>query len=238
MQAGTEGPEVRQHVVKRGVDVVAGTLLAVAAIPVIAVAAAATAVVLRTWPFFVQHRIGHHGRHFRFIKIRTLPRTAPRYADKYALQRVKTPKFSQFLRRTKIDELPQLFLVPVGRMSLVGPRPEMPTLHQRLDPHFAASRTSVRPGCTGIWQISDRADVLIGESPEYDEFYIRNACLRLDLWLLGRTVRRFVGGRRVNLGAVPQWALRAAPLPAPVYLPDAFLTESVFQPVLEAAEAS
>jgi lipopolysaccharide/colanic/teichoic acid biosynthesis glycosyltransferase len=223
---------------KRAFDIVVGTILAVLVVPVILVAAMGTALALRAWPFFVQDRVGRHGRTFRCVKIRTLPTSAPRYADKYTIGSLKTPAFSQLLRLRKIDELPQLFLVPLGRMSLVGPRPEMPTLHGSLDRRFAESRTSVRPGCTGLWQISNARHQLIGEAPEFDEFYLRHASLRLDLWLIVQTLRSLVGGAPISLDAVPRWAMRVERQPS--FATDVAFTDltDMGLQVFEAAEAS
>lgn len=193
---------------KRVVDVSLGIVLATAALPVILATAVASAVMFRAWPFFVQHRVGRDGETFRFVKLRTLPPDAPRYADKYTVGRLQLPGFASALRRRKIDELPQLLLVPLGRMSLVGPRPEMPSLHAILETRFAAARTHVRPGCTGLWQISDRCHLLIGEAPEFDEFYLRHHCVRLDVWILVRTIGVLLGARQITLADVPTWAVR------------------------------
>jgi lipopolysaccharide/colanic/teichoic acid biosynthesis glycosyltransferase len=114
-----------------------GVLLALVALPVIIVCALGSAIALRSWPFFVQPRVGYRGREFRFIKIRSLPRTTPVATDKYSLDGLSTNRFGQLLRRTHLDELPQLLLVPIGRMSLVGPRPEMPELLERYPTEFA-----------------------------------------------------------------------------------------------------
>lgn len=185
---------------KRALDVVVGAILLVAVVPVIVVAAAVTAVLLRSWPFFVQERVGRHGKTFRFLKIRTLPPSTPTYADKYAITDTAIPRFCRFLRDRHLDELPQLLLVVVGKMSLVGPRPEMPRLHAAMDPEFAAARTSLRPGCTGLWQISDASTGLIHEAPHYDLHYVRHRDLTLDLWIVVRTLSLVLpGGRREPL---------------------------------------
>ena len=138
---------------KRVIDVVVGTILAALALPVVLVLALVTVVNLRAWPFFVQTRIGAAGVPFRLVKLRTLPVATDHYADKRAIESIPLTWVSRTLRRTHLDELPQLFLVPIGLMSLVGPRPEMAFLRQRMNPSFARRRTEVRPGCTGLWQI-------------------------------------------------------------------------------------
>jgi len=203
------------YVGKRIVDVGLGLLLLLATLPVLVAAALTSAVALRAWPFFVQDRVGAGGQRFRFVKIRTLPRSVDPYADKFQLDLDALPAAVRFLRRFHLDELPQLGLLVIGRMSLVGPRPEMPTLHGRLPREFAAARTSVRPGCTGLWQISEAVHGLIGDDERYDRFYLEHRTLRLDAWILWRTVAvMLLNGARIHLGDVPGWA--GGPPPAAV----------------------
>jgi lipopolysaccharide/colanic/teichoic acid biosynthesis glycosyltransferase len=187
---------------------VLGIVLAVAAIPLIAVLAVGSAVNLRHWPIFVQRRVGKNGKTFPFPKLRTLPRSTSPVADKYALAEVAIPRFCRFLRHTHLDELPQLLLVVPGWMSLVGPRPEMPRVLTRYDAKFAAVRCSVRPGLTGLWQISDCSNRMIFESPQYDLAYLERGGVRLDVWVLYRTARAWLpSGRAVRLEDIPTWAL-------------------------------
>jgi lipopolysaccharide/colanic/teichoic acid biosynthesis glycosyltransferase len=194
---------------KRLLDIVAGTALAIVSAPIIAALAVAVCVSLRTWrPFFLQRRIGWRGRPFTLPKLRTLPPQTPGTLDKYALSAVHTTRLGRFLRRTHLDELPQLLLVPVGRMSLVGPRPEMPSLLTRFDPSFVAARSQARPGCTGLWQIGTDAGRLIGEAPEYDLYYLRRMSARLDLWVMWRSLLVMAGGAPVSLDQVPASAQR------------------------------
>lgn len=199
--------EGEKIVSKRMLDVVVGTVLALAVTPLIVLLACLLAVQYRTSPFFVQQRLGRAGRPFRIVKLRTLPPDAPAYADKYALRDMALPTLPGLLRRLHLDELPQLWLVPFGRMSLVGPRPEMAFLHDRLPRSVAEERVSVRPGCTGLWQVSVHAGELILEHPEYDLAYVARPGLRLDLWIMWHTLRMLCGGdRRVSLDALPAWA--------------------------------
>ena len=193
---------------KRAIDVVVGTLLALLVLPVILVLALITTVNLRAWPFFVQTRIGLGGVPFRLVKLRTLPVSTDHYADKRAIESIPLTWVSRTLRRTHLDELPQLFLVPFGRMSLVGPRPEMAFLHHRMNPSFARRRTDVRPGCTGLWQISDGCAGLIAEAPQYDLHYVDNQSLLLDAWIAWRSVSMVLGSGTVSLADVPAWLTR------------------------------
>ncbi len=206
---------------QRAVDIVVGSLLAALAVPVILVAAAGSAMSLRAWPFFSQDRVGRDGTTFRFVKVRTLPPTAPAYADKFQLDQRQIPRFCRLLRTLHLDELPQLVLVLSGRMSLVGPRPEMPPLHAALPARFAAERTAVRPGCTGLWQVSDSCAGLIGSAPWYDRFYLRHRTLRMDAWILYRTALKMVRSTSViTLDDVPRWALAPITPAAAVDLPE------------------
>jgi lipopolysaccharide/colanic/teichoic acid biosynthesis glycosyltransferase len=194
---------------KRALDMVLALVLLVLTLPVLVVALVGSAISLRAWPFFAQERVGLDGAHFKFLKVRTLPPATPRYIDKYTLAATKVPRFTKLLRRLHLDELPQLLLVLTGKMSLVGPRPELPNLHAGLDPDFARARVSVKPGCTGLWQISDRQDHLIGESPEFDRYYVRHASVRTDLWVLWRTALQMVPGgqsTRVSFDDLPMAA--------------------------------
>lgn len=199
----------RIDIYRRILDVVVSATLVLVVLPVIVVTATGSALALRAWPFFTQDRIGRDGELFRFIKVRTLPPDVPGYVDKHKLDHDRIPPFCRALRRLHLDELPQLVLVLRGHMSLVGPRPEMEHLHDQLRPTFAELRTSTRPGCTGLWQVSESCTDLIGASPEFDRFYLAQRTVRLDVWLLARTAMKMVGvGRCVQLDDVPSWAIQ------------------------------
>ncbi len=192
--------------VKRALDVVVGVALSIVTAPVIAVLAIGSAVSLRTWPLFVQERLGRDGRVFRFVKVRSLPADTRPDEDKYTLAGVSTTRWGRFIRSTHLDELPQFWLVVTGRMSIVGPRPEMPALARTFDPAFVADRLAVRPGITGPWQVSTAVVGLIGEAPEYDRFYLAHASLKLDAWLSLRTIGAVLGLRPLPLEGFPSWA--------------------------------
>ena len=188
---------------KRAVDVVGGTVLCVLAAPAILLLAALVAFELRAWPFFVQERIGKGGALFRMPKLRTLPRTVDPYTDKHSFDGHGRDGVVGFLRRSHLDELPQLFLVPIGTMSLVGPRPKMPDWAEPIEREYGLLRTRVSPGCTGLWQIGQHAHYRVADTPIYDRLYIERRCFVLDLWIMWRTVCVLLGGRRSHANDIP-----------------------------------
>jgi lipopolysaccharide/colanic/teichoic acid biosynthesis glycosyltransferase len=191
---------------KRLIDLVFGLILSVMAAPFVVVFAIGAALSLREWPFFIQQRVGKDGKLFSLPKIRTLPRHTPPYASKTEID-VHVARFTSFLRRRHLDELPQLFLVPLGKLSLVGPRPKMPDQCEPAHPHHAAQRVLVPQGCTGLWQVGRHAHLRVVDSPEYDLFYVRNGSLRLDFWIMWRTLVQFFGfADPCGLESVPEWA--------------------------------
>jgi lipopolysaccharide/colanic/teichoic acid biosynthesis glycosyltransferase len=236
-------------ILKRAVDVVVGGVLALIALPIIVLLAAPVALLLRGNPFFVQTRRGRHGTPFRMVKIRTLPPSTPRHASKHDLDfdAIGVPKYCAFLRRTHLDELPQLLLVPLGQMSLVGPRPRM--LVEEVEHRFDELRSEVRPGCTGLWQISVASSGLATGTPRFDLFYLCHASVRLDVWILLRTIGTVTGLLRpVDVDDVPTWVcgrgfLEAetgvTSIPAPAVEPEpGYAMGEALTPVIEAAELS
>ena len=197
-----------QSRVKRVTDLVIGAFVAVISLPVILFLCIGSALAFRTWPIFRQHRLGLGGRPFSFLKVRSLPVEVPSDIDKYQLQNHPSSGWGRFIRGKHLDELPQCWLLLTGRMSLVGPRPEMPSLCETYDPSFVRDRTLVRPGISGPWQISPDSAGLIGESPEYDLFYLEAASPGLDLWIAWRTVLGLLGARPRRLPEFPQRFLK------------------------------
>ena len=145
--------------------------------------------------FFKQERIGYRGKKFFIYKFRSMYIHTPHYA--------KTPKnkadkrvtrIGTWLRRTSLDELPQLINIIKGDMSLVGPRPEMPFIVEKYKPIYRW-RLLVLPGLTGLWQISGRSDKPLAENIKYDLYYIKKQSLLLDLIILLRTIPIVILGR-------------------------------------------
>lgn len=137
---------------------------------------------------FVQQRVGKNGRLFPLLKFRSMRLEAPSYAC--SPDRTDDPRITRvgrFLRRTSLDELPQLFNVIKGEMSLVGPRPEMPFLAKYYTP-TQRQRLTVLPGITGLWQLSADRAFPIHENLLYDLYYIRYRGFFLDVAVLFHTL--------------------------------------------------
>jgi exopolysaccharide production protein ExoY len=219
---------------KRSADIAIGIPLCVVAVPVVIVLAFALSIQLRATPIFVHERIGRGGAYIRIPKLRTLPAHTPPYADKTVHNLSPGSPLASFLRRAHLDELPQLFLVVLGRLSLVGPRPRMVTEALEFsDPRYDAVRTSVDQGCTGLWQISVDGCRRVSDAPQYDFFYAHHRTLRLDLWILWRTLVQALGAAPITLADVPRWTLDgSSPQPA-----EATCHVTVAAPALQHADA-
>lgn len=185
--------------VKRAVDVALVTLAAPAVLPVVAVIAF---MVKRDGgsAFYTQQRVGLNGRAFRMFKLRSMvvdadarlitylannPEAKAEWDSHQKLRNdPRITRFGNFLRRSSLDELPQLWNVFIGDMSLIGPRPMM--LDQRAL-YGGQAYYRLRPGITGAWQVGDRNESTFAQRAEIDEDYDRNLCLTSDLRILWKT---------------------------------------------------
>ena len=197
---------------KQFMDYALGIPLFLLSVPLLAVLAALIMIVSPGNPFYCQVREGGAGKNFRVWKLRTMYPKADRLLHAYleanpdAKQEWSThfklkndPRIlsgvGNFLRKTSLDELPQLWNVLRGEMSLVGPRP-FPHYHlEQFVDSFRKLRRSVKPGITGQWQVSARSDGDLAVQENLDTYYIRNWSVWLDLSLLGRTVLVVLNGK-------------------------------------------
>ncbi len=175
-------------------------------IPVVVIMALLVALDGRN-PFYSQLRVGKNGKHFRMWKIRTMVPDADRMLESYlasnaearaeweATQKLKNdPRITlmgRLLRKTSMDELPQLWNVLTGTMSLVGPRPMMVDQEKY---YYGRSYYNLRPGITGLWQISDRNEGNFVGRVHFDDTYDRVLSLKTDLFILLRTVAVVIRG--------------------------------------------
>jgi len=191
-------------VVKRAMDIVLSLLVLALGSPFWLFIAAAVKWTSKGPILFSQVRLGLHGRPFRIFKFRSMVADAEaRLKDVVDLDNLEVPGFKikgdprvtpigRFLRRTSLDEIPQLLNVLMGEMSLVGPRPEMPALVSRYTP-WQRRRLKAKPGITGLQQIMARGQPLAGVM-EYDLVYLKHQSLLLDLYILLKTVMVVIKG--------------------------------------------
>lgn len=204
--SGLLGASQAELVFKRAIDIAGSLVGLIVLAPIFLLTALAVKLSSRGPVFYVSDRVGKDGEVFRFLKFRTM-RTEAEY-DKpmlIDLNEVDGPIFKikddpritpigKFLRRSSIDELPQLFHVLSGKMSLVGPRPPIPEeVAMYTDYHF--SRLAVKPGLTCLWQVNGRSTIDFETWVEMDLEYIDNWTLGYDFRLLARTVPAVLSGR-------------------------------------------
>ncbi len=195
--------------VKRIMDLVLSTIVIVLTLPLAIVVALAIRLQDRGPALFRQERIGLHGRPFTFYKFRTMVVDADKRRSEVSADNarggplLKVPndprvtRLGRFLRAASIDELPQLFNVLRGEMSLVGPRPCLPSEAAEFDEGLAA-RYLVRPGVTGLWQVEARDNPVFRAYRRFDLFYVENWSIGLDFVILVLTVQNIVS-RAVGL---------------------------------------
>jgi lipopolysaccharide/colanic/teichoic acid biosynthesis glycosyltransferase len=180
--------------VKRTVDAMLSLFLLILLMPLFALTAAAVKLDSPGPAFFRQQRIGKDGRAFLIWKFRSMYTDAPRYAaSPTSNQDQRLTRIGRLIRRLSIDELPQLINVLRGEMSLVGPRPEMPFIVKGYTA-VERQRLVVKPGITGLWQVSPGRAFPIHENLQYDLHYIRNQNLMLDGVILIRTIASVIRG--------------------------------------------
>ena len=185
---GRSSRRMGYEILKRICDVIGSLVLMVLGAPLFVILALLIRLDSRGAVLFRQERVGQNGKRFHMYKFRTMQTSASAYD--YSPSAPTDPRITRvgrFLRRTSLDELPQLINVVQGRMSLVGPRPEMPFIvDQYCERH--RQRLQVKPGVTGLWQLSGDRAFLIHENIEYDLYYIQHRNFFMDLAILLHTL--------------------------------------------------
>ncbi len=147
-------------------------------------------------PVFFKHiRVGMNGKPFKMIKFRTMVKDAGKVGP--VLTETRDPRITRVgkvLRRSSLDELPQLINVLRGEMSLVGPRPEIPEIVETYQP-WMRKALQCKPGITGLSQVNGRDDLPIDEKLKYEVEYVENYSLRMDLQILLKTLPAVINGR-------------------------------------------
>ncbi len=191
------------RIFKRAADLILAVALGIFLLPLIVLIAVVIKCVSRGPVFFSQERLGHDGKPFRMWKFRTMVADAERRLDDYLDDpllyrewitsfRLKDdpriiPVIGPLLRKSSLDELPQLWNVLLGEMSFVGPRP-LPVYHlEQFDDEFRELRAAVLPGITGQWQVCSRDHSAAEMFQKWDTYYVRNWSIWLDVQILFRT---------------------------------------------------
>jgi lipopolysaccharide/colanic/teichoic acid biosynthesis glycosyltransferase len=189
------------QIVKRALDIAGSLVLLVLLSPILLTVLAVLAITTRGKPLFAQERVGHCGRRFRMYKFRTMRLDADKLQHLVENEKdgpifkcrfdPRITRLGRWLRKTSIDELPQLVSVLLGDMSLVGPRPPVPKEVAQYKA-WQRRRLAVKPGLTCLWQVSGRSDVGFEDWVRMDIWYLRNQSLWTDLKLLVRTPLKVV----------------------------------------------
>ena len=188
------------RIVKRSMDLVVGAVLLALALPVLVIAAVAIKLTSRGPVLYRQPRLGQHGSEFMMLKLRTMYAGADEQQEQYWTRNEqdgsgvlfkmrrdpRVTRIGRLIRQFSIDELPQLVHVITGRMALVGPRP-LATVDSTYT-GSARRRLLVRPGLTGLWQISGRSNLTWEDSVRLDLYYVENWTIGLDISILIRTI--------------------------------------------------
>lgn len=194
-----------QKYIKPLIDRVGGITLSVLTLPILMVVVPLIWMKLGRPAIFKQERIGLQGREFTVYKLRTMLPDRRREVVPFdgVDRRVnhKSPDdprhvpLGRFLRKWSLDEIPQFWNVALGQMSLVGPRPELPHIVDRYEP-WQHRRHMVKPGVTGLWQVSERGDIPMHEATDVDINYVDEISLRMDLRVLLLTVPAALGSNK------------------------------------------
>ncbi|HEX4807043.1 MAG TPA: sugar transferase [Conexibacter sp.] len=191
---------------KRALDLLVGGLGALATAPLVALAALAIRLESPGPPIYRQRRVGRDGRPFEIYKLRTMVAGAEFTGAGLAIQEGddRITRVGAFLRRTSLDELPNLWNVVRGEMSVVGPRP---TVQVQVDQYSdrQRGRLRVKPGITGWAQVNGRASLPWSERIELDLWYVEHCSLALDLKILARTVTMVLRGDGLYKGETGGW---------------------------------
>ena len=201
--------EGETHPLKRAFDLIGAVCLMILSLPFCLFVAAVIPLTSKGPLLYKQMRIGKGNRMFYALKFRTmfldagtrlnqhLEKDPAMRAEWESVHKLKDdPRVTwigKFLRRFSLDELPQIWNVFAGEMSLIGPRPIVVSEIERYGADYAAYE-AVRPGLTGLWQVSGRNDTTYQERVDYDAYYVRHWSLRLDVSILARTIRAVISG--------------------------------------------
>lgn len=192
------------NAIKRAADILGAAVIIVLLSPLLLATLVILTITTKGRPLFIQERVGYCGLRFRMIKFRTMRLDADKLQHLVTNEKdgpifknrldPRITRIGRILRSTSIDELPQLFNVLAGSMSLVGPRPPVAREVEKYEP-WQRRRLAVKPGLTCLWQVSGRSEVAFEDWVRMDLWYLKNQNLTTDAKLLARTPVSVVSGR-------------------------------------------
>jgi lipopolysaccharide/colanic/teichoic acid biosynthesis glycosyltransferase len=203
-------PELRQvgnyeRFVKPALDRIAGITLSIVTLPILLVVVPAIWITMGFPAIFKQRRVGRNGQEFTVYKLRTMRHDRrvtqvnfngpDRRVNHKSTEDPRHTGLGRFLRKWSIDEIPQLWNVALGDMSLIGPRPELPQLVAKYE-DWQHERHATRPGMTGLWQVSARGDIPMHEATDIDVEYVRNLTFLGDMKIIFLTIPAMLGVRQ------------------------------------------
>jgi exopolysaccharide biosynthesis polyprenyl glycosylphosphotransferase len=184
-------------ILKRFIDILAASAGLLFSIPILFIVGILIKIESPGSIFFVQERVGLNGKTFNIFKLRSMTIDAEKNGPQWAAKNdTRVTKIGQFIRKTRIDELPQFINVLMGHMSVIGPRPERPVFTEQFDkeiPRFK-ERLNVKPGLTGWAQVNGGYDISPKDKLNYDLYYIQHMSALLDIKIAFKTVRVILTG--------------------------------------------
>jgi exopolysaccharide biosynthesis polyprenyl glycosylphosphotransferase len=187
----------RFMVIKRMGDILGSIIAIILTFPIVVVCCILIVLDSQGSPIFIQERLGLHGNRFRMIKLRTMRVNAEEKGVQWASKNDhRITRVGHFLRKTRLDEIPQLLNILMGEMSFVGPRPERPCFYDEFEkniPHFRC-RLEVKPGLTGWAQIRGGYELLPEQKVQLDLEYIEKHGLWFDLYIILKTFKVILTG--------------------------------------------
>ncbi|MCX7837796.1 MAG: sugar transferase [candidate division WOR-3 bacterium] len=182
---------------KRFIDILLSVLGIIISLPFLIIFSILVMIESPGSPIYKQERLGKGGKVFTIYKLRSMYNDAEKNGPKWAdINDDRVTKVGKFIRKTRIDELPQFINVLKGEMSIVGPRPERPIFTYQFEKEIPGfiNRLRVKPGLTGWAQVNGGYEMTPDEKLEYDLYYINNRSLRLDLLIMIKTVKVILTG--------------------------------------------
>lgn len=191
IQLERKNEKILYKTIKRFLDIFLCLISFVVGIPIVIITCIFVVLESKGNPIYTQERLGKNGQPFKLYKIRSMyidaEKNGPKWADK---NDNRVTRVGKFIRRTRIDEIPQLFNILKGDMNIVGPRPERPVFTFKFEKEIPGfmNRLQVKPGLTGLAQINGGYDITPKEKLKYDLEYIENSSLLMDFKIIFKTI--------------------------------------------------